>query len=94
MLAAKPAAPSARRQVPPLDFQLPCPVPVLEPLPGSSPAPLAPTLGGIAGAIVGGLVGGFAGGSAGAAVGEMLDETVLDSFECLECDYRFSAELE
>lgn len=56
--------------------------------------PAGPTLGGVAGAIVGGLVGGFAGGSAGAAVGEMLDETVFDNFECLECGFRFSVEPE
>ena len=56
--------------------------------------PVGPTLGGLAGAIVGGLVGRFAGGSAGAAVGKMLDETVFDNFECLECGFRFSGDLE
>ncbi|MCU5786145.1 glycine zipper domain-containing protein [Alloalcanivorax marinus] len=48
----------------------------------------------VSGARVGALVSGFAGGAVGAVMGDMLDETVLNTLECLECGYRFSVEPE
>ncbi|MET3119986.1 hypothetical protein AAKU64_004234 [Undibacterium sp. GrIS 1.8] len=52
--------------------------------------PIGSVIGSIAGAIIGGLVGGTAGCTAGAKFGEMVDETILDNYHCLECDYHFS----
>ena len=45
---------------------------------------------GIAGAFLGALVGAAAGGIAGAQLGEVIDETVLDNHECLDCGHEFS----
>ena len=56
--------------------------------------PTGSTVGGITGALIGGVSGAMAGGSAGAALGDMVDETMLDNFECLACRHAFSVERE
>ena len=52
----------------------------------SNKTPSAPT---ILSAIIGGLIGGVAGCTAGAAFGDAIDDTVLDNFECLDCQHSF-----
>ena len=47
-------------------------------------------IGTLAGAILGGLIGGAAGGITGAKIGEVVDERILDNYQCLDCDHRFS----
>ena len=49
-------------------------------------------LGTVAGAILGGVTGGIFGGTAGAALGEIVDNNILDNFECLKCGHRFSTD--
>lgn len=44
--------------------------------------------------LLNGLVSAAAGGIAGAALGEMVDENILDNFECLSCGHIFSAKKE
>jgi hypothetical protein len=46
--------------------------------------------GGMAGAILGGFVGALAGGSAGIALGEVVDNKILDNYQCLCCQFTFS----
>jgi hypothetical protein len=58
---------------------------------GMALGPVGAALGGTVGALIGGfVVGGIAGGAAGAALGEVVDHTILDNEECLECGYTFS----
>lgn len=52
--------------------------------------PVGVTIGSIAGAIIGGLVGGAVGGAAGAMFGEVVDDNILDNYQCLACEYTFS----
>ncbi|MDV7212870.1 hypothetical protein [Azotobacter beijerinckii] len=52
--------------------------------------PPGAALGGLAGAILGTLVGGAAGCMAGARLGEVIDEHVLDNYQCLACGQTFS----
>lgn len=52
--------------------------------------PVGAIAGGFAGAIVGGLLGAVAGGFAGQKAGEMVDEHILDNYECLDCGHSFS----
>lgn len=42
------------------------------------------------GLLLGGLAGGLVGGAGGAALGDLIDQTQLDSLECLRCGHRFS----
>ena len=37
-----------------------------------------------------GVVGGATGAVAGAQLGEVIDDTILDNYQCLDCDYTFS----
>lgn len=46
-------------------------------------------LGRFAGALIGAMIGGVSGGMAGAQVGKIIDERVLDNYECLQCEYVF-----
>jgi hypothetical protein len=46
--------------------------------------------GSIAGAILGGLIGGTSGSLAGARLGAVIDDRVLDNFECRDCGHTFS----
>tara|TARA_R100001369_G_C3300181_1_gene165552 strand:+ start:219 stop:491 length:273 start_codon:yes stop_codon:yes gene_type:complete len=48
-------------------------------------------LGGLTGAMLGALSGGIAGCATGALLGDMVDESILDNFQCLECGYTFSS---
>lgn len=57
---------------------------------GAVAGPLGSFAGGLMGALLGGAVGAISGGAAGAAVGEMVDEEILDNFECLKCGHNFS----
>ncbi|MEC8878669.1 MAG: hypothetical protein VYC49_00840 [Pseudomonadota bacterium] len=41
--------------------------------------------------LLGGLAGGLLGGAGGAALGDLIDQTQLDSLECLRCRHRFPA---
>ncbi|MCU5787657.1 hypothetical protein B27N_02660 [Alcanivorax marinus] len=59
---------------------------------GSVAGPASAAVAGLAGAIIGVLGSSFAWGTAGAAAGDLIDETVLNTLECLECGYRFSVE--
>jgi hypothetical protein len=47
-------------------------------------------IGGLAGAIIGGLAGALAGGTAGIALGEVIDNKILDNYQCLSCLFIFS----
>ena len=46
-------------------------------------------VGTIGGALLGALVGGVAGSLAGADVGGRLDDTILDKYQCLDCENTF-----
>ena len=52
--------------------------------------PAGITFGSIAGAILGALVGAATGGVAGARLGEVIDEKIMDNYQCLACEYMFS----
>ena len=52
--------------------------------------PPGATLGTIAGALLGALMGGTTGGIAGAKLGEVIDDKILDNYQCLACRYVFS----
>lgn len=63
---------------------------------GASRAQIGIALGATAGAagtamslLLGGLAGGLLGGAGGAALGDLIDQTQLDSLECLRCRHRF-----
>ena len=55
--------------------------------------PPGATLGTIAGALLGALMGGTTGGVAGATLGEMIDDKILDNYQCLACHYVFSEKM-
>ncbi len=46
-------------------------------------------LGRLAGLLLGAMIGGISGGIAGAKAGEIIDDRVLDNYECLQCEYVF-----
>ena len=46
-------------------------------------------MGRVAGALIGAMIGGVSGGMAGAQVGEIIDDRVLDNYECLQCEHVF-----
>ena len=52
--------------------------------------PPGATLGTLAGAILGTLIGVATGAVAGAKLGEVIDEKILDNYQCLACNYVFS----
>lgn len=54
--------------------------------------PVGAAVGGIGGAVIGALLGGATGASAGVLLGDVLDERVLDNYQCLECGYSFSVD--
>lgn len=56
--------------------------------------PLGIALGGLAGAILGGLIGGTTGCIAGSKLGEVVDQKVLDNFQCQSCGHSFSKHLD
>jgi hypothetical protein len=47
-------------------------------------------LGSIAGALLGAFVTGTTGCIAGARLGELIDENILNNYQCQECGYQFS----
>lgn len=57
---------------------------------GSILGPPGVAIGGLAGAIIGGFVGALAGGTAGIALGEVIDNKILDNYQCLSCRFTFS----
>lgn len=57
---------------------------------GATIGAIAGPAGSVAGAIIGGLFGGVAGGTAGAEAGKLIDQHVLDNFECIACGHCFS----
>ena len=59
---------------------------------GAIAGPPGVALGTVAGAILAGVTGGIFGGTAGAALGEVVDNNILDNFECLKCGHRFSTD--
>lgn len=52
--------------------------------------PFGVAIGSLAGALLGALVGGATGCSVGAKLGEVVDDRVLDNYQCLDCKYSFS----
>jgi hypothetical protein len=48
------------------------------------------TLGTMAGALLSALMDGTTGGIAGAKLGEVIDDKILDNYQCLACHYVFS----
>lgn len=52
--------------------------------------PVGLGIGAVVGAILGGLCGGVAGCAVGAACGDAVDETILGSHRCLDCDHTFT----
>lgn len=52
--------------------------------------PAGATVGMLAGAFFGALLGAATGGIAGAKLGEVIDDRILDNYQCLACDYAFS----
>lgn len=52
--------------------------------------PFGIVIGGFAGALLGALVGGATGCSVGSKLGAVVDDRILDNFQCLDCDYSFS----
>jgi len=57
---------------------------------GMIAGPPGATLGAIAGALFGALIAGTTGGLAGAKLGEVIDDKILDNYQCLACEYAFS----
>jgi len=51
--------------------------------------PPGATLGTLAGAILGALLAGTTVGVAGAKLGEVIDDRILDNYQCLACNYVF-----
>lgn len=47
-------------------------------------------IGGVSGALLGAVSGGVAGAAAGTKLGEVVDNDILDNFECTSCDFAFS----
>jgi hypothetical protein len=56
---------------------------------GMVAGPAGAIVGGLFGALMAAVVGGSAGCAAGAALGGAIDETILDNYRCLDCDYSF-----
>lgn len=52
--------------------------------------PTGSSIGGITGAIISAFIGGFTGGSVGIRLGELIDNNILDNFECDSCGAQFS----
>lgn len=52
--------------------------------------PLGASLGGIAGAVLGAILGASTFGFMGAKLGELVDNTILDNFHCLDCGRSFN----
>ncbi|HRH76714.1 MAG TPA: hypothetical protein PK129_05130 [Cellvibrionaceae bacterium] len=46
-------------------------------------------IGGVSGALFGAVSGGIAGAAAGTKLGEVVDNDILDNFECTSCDFAF-----
>jgi hypothetical protein len=57
---------------------------------GMIAGPAGVLIGGLAGAFFGALVGGAAGCVAGSKLGEVVDDNILDNYECLDCGHVFS----
>lgn len=47
-------------------------------------------IGGVSGALFGAVSGGIGGAVAGTKLGEIVDNDILDNFECSSCDFAFS----
>ena len=56
--------------------------------------PPGATLGTLAGAILGALIGVATAGVAGAKLGEVIDDKILDNYQCLSCHFMFSQKTE
>ena len=52
--------------------------------------PAGAAIGSFTGAFMGALLAGAAGGVAGAKLGEVIDDRILDNYQCLDCHYVFS----
>lgn len=52
--------------------------------------PLGASLGGIAGAVLGAIIGATTFGFMGAKLGELVDNTILDNYHCLDCGQTFN----
>jgi phage tail tape-measure protein len=52
------------------------------------------TIGSIAGAVLGALVGAATVGVTGAKLGEVIDEKILDNYQCLACNCVFNQKLD
>jgi hypothetical protein len=48
------------------------------------------TLGSLAGALLGGLLGCATGSIAGSKIGEVVDNRVLDNYQCRDCGHTFN----
>jgi uncharacterized membrane protein len=47
-------------------------------------------IGGVSGALLGAVSGGVAGAAVGTKLGDVIDNDLLDNFECTSCDFAFS----
>jgi hypothetical protein len=56
---------------------------------GMVAGPLGVAVGGLIGALFGAVVGGSAGCAAGAKLGEVVDNTIMSNYHCLDCDHTF-----
>jgi len=56
--------------------------------------PPGATLGALATAILGALLAGTTVGVAGAKLGEVIDDRILDNYQCLSCHYAFSQKID
>ena len=57
---------------------------------GLMSGPFGIVIGGFAGALMGVLVGGATGCTVGSKLGTVIDDRILDNFQCLDCKYTFS----
>ena len=57
---------------------------------GMIAGPAGAALGSFSGAFMGALLAGAAGDVAGAKLGEVIDDRILDNYQCLDCHYVFS----
>ena len=57
---------------------------------GMAAGPVGAAVGGLFGALLGGLFGAAAGGVTGSKIGKVVDDTLLDNYQCLSCGHVFS----
>ena len=58
---------------------------------GTVAGPPGALFGAVAGAVLGALAGGATGSALGIRLGEIVDSSLLNNLQCLDCDHRFSS---